>query len=518
MAEDLRRYVNRFAIAARRPGPVERLKKWVRRHPGLAAGLTCALLAVCVAGFFAWRAHVAGQEAQVEKRRAAFEKAHLEAMSGRFAEADKAIAEAELLGASAGQLRMLRGLLAYYRSDYPQAVEHMEQAVKLMPDSVAARALLARVVGPGDDGYATQTRLLDEADRLPLRAPEDYLFKGLAECVPDPARGLATLDQAIRLRDTALGRLIRAEARTSQAADTTALADVQVALEDALVARSLLPDNPAALCVYVRAQVIAAFALRKARRLKEHDQALERAAEVLPTLERIPENIQVVWSRFFYHAMRGDEAAILQVHRQASRWCQHPSFLKGYAVILYQHGESEQALTLLERAGGDDESTFLRACILAEREGPGRARQLHDELEGRQQGPYGPVYFQTILRLLGDKPAAVLASRRIREKASRVAWRNGWYNDLIDYNSETGIWTAEQLLARAGNSQYNLCEAHFFIGMTCLADGDRNGAREHFRASTATPYWGMSDHVFSSALLARLEKDPRWPPWIPVRK
>jgi tetratricopeptide (TPR) repeat protein len=439
-------------------------------------------------------------------------------MGGRFAEADKVISEAELLGASAGQVRMLRGLLAYYRGEHSQAVEHLEQAMKLMPESAAARALLARVVGAGDDCYATYNRLLDQVDRLPLRTPEDYLFKGLAECGPDPAHGLTTLDQAICLRDSALGRLIRAEARTSKAADTTALADVQLALEDALVARSLLPDNPVALGVYLQAQVTGAFALRKAGRHQEHDQALERAAEVLPALDRIPENVQVVWSRFFYHAMRGDEGAILQVHRQASSWCQHPAFLKGYAAILYQHGQSEQALSVLERAGTDDDYTILRACILAEREGPTRARQLHDELEGRQLGPIGPLYFQTILRLLGDKPAAVHASRRIRERTPRVAWRNGWYNDLIDYNSGTGIRTAEQLLGRAGNSQYNLCEAHFFIGMNCLADGDRKGARDHFRASTATPYWGMSDHVFSSVLLARLEKDPAWPPWIPLKK
>src|SRR5262245_61736601 len=37
MAEDLRRYVKRSAIAARRAGPLARLKKWPRRHPGVAA-------------------------------------------------------------------------------------------------------------------------------------------------------------------------------------------------------------------------------------------------------------------------------------------------------------------------------------------------------------------------------------------------------------------------------------------------------------------------------------------------
>jgi serine/threonine protein kinase len=37
LAEDLRRYVNRFAISARRVGPAQRLVKWARRRPAVAA-------------------------------------------------------------------------------------------------------------------------------------------------------------------------------------------------------------------------------------------------------------------------------------------------------------------------------------------------------------------------------------------------------------------------------------------------------------------------------------------------
>ena len=65
MAEDLRRYVNRFAIAARRAGPIERLRKWGKRHPGLAVALAGMMVAIAVAGLFAYRgwrdrqAHVA---------------------------------------------------------------------------------------------------------------------------------------------------------------------------------------------------------------------------------------------------------------------------------------------------------------------------------------------------------------------------------------------------------------------------------------------------------------------------
>src|SRR5205085_12033682 len=56
LAEDLRRYLNRFAIAAKRAGPVERLAKWVRRRPGVAALLLVLLMALLAAGGFALQA------------------------------------------------------------------------------------------------------------------------------------------------------------------------------------------------------------------------------------------------------------------------------------------------------------------------------------------------------------------------------------------------------------------------------------------------------------------------------
>src|SRR5262249_52025230 len=56
MAEDLWRYVNRFAISARRAGPVQRLVKWVKRRPALAASLCCLLIALCLMLTFAYQA------------------------------------------------------------------------------------------------------------------------------------------------------------------------------------------------------------------------------------------------------------------------------------------------------------------------------------------------------------------------------------------------------------------------------------------------------------------------------
>src|SRR5207237_9400723 len=59
LAEDLRRYVNRFSTSARRVGPVGRLVRWVRRRPAVAVSLACALLAIAAAGVVAVQAHLA---------------------------------------------------------------------------------------------------------------------------------------------------------------------------------------------------------------------------------------------------------------------------------------------------------------------------------------------------------------------------------------------------------------------------------------------------------------------------
>ena len=153
LADDLRRYVNRFAISARRAGPLARLKKWAKRNPAVAAAGLLVLVALATAGFFAWQAHRAEQqrqaeqrkrddEALAERRRAAIERGMAAALAADLPAAEKAVVEAEELGAAAGEIQLLRGFIAIYTARIHEGVAHLEQAVGLMPDSVAARALL----------------------------------------------------------------------------------------------------------------------------------------------------------------------------------------------------------------------------------------------------------------------------------------------------------------------------------------------------------------------------------------
>src|SRR5262249_31246579 len=206
LADDLRRYVNRFAISARRARPVQRLVKWVKRRPAVAASLGCVLGATCLVLAFAYQAHRARLQLLDEKMR----NAYLLATSGDLNGTEEAIKEIERLGASTGQVRLLHGMVYYFRGDTAKAIDELEQAVQLLPESIPARSLLAHSYN--DNGqYARANLVGSEIDNLSPSSPEDYLFKGFAPFAQD---AMANLDQGIRLRDSPLGRALRAEARS----------------------------------------------------------------------------------------------------------------------------------------------------------------------------------------------------------------------------------------------------------------------------------------------------------------
>ncbi len=132
LADDLRRFVNRFAILAKRTGPLGRFKKWAKRSgtSALTAAAFTALLAIAAAGGFAWHAvserqqaapgsrpKAAGRSHRRKRRRTAMEKAILAAMSGQLADADAALLEAERLGADLAERRFVAGILSQYRGD-----------------------------------------------------------------------------------------------------------------------------------------------------------------------------------------------------------------------------------------------------------------------------------------------------------------------------------------------------------------------------------------------------------------
>jgi tetratricopeptide (TPR) repeat protein len=521
MAEDLRRYVNRFAISAKRAGPVGRTIKWVRRRPAVAALLGLVVLLGAGAGTLAYGVHCSNVRMLGLRRQQAIDDAMLAAMSGRLETARAAIEQAELLGAPTGRIRMLYGLVAIHEGQPQDAVQQLEQAVRLMPDSVAASSLLAQACDQANH-LERYYQLVAKIDTLTAATPEDFLFKGLLEVQSGFAEGLGLLDEAIRRRDSAVARLVRAEARRWRATDTADVKDVEAALEDAIIAKGMLHGNPVALREHLIAHLVAAKVYAAGGEEDRVRASLAEAREDVESLGRFAGSAVAHEARARYFEHTGQADAALAEWRKAVA-CPGSSNVMAVrcAAALCGRGAFEEAIQVLDRFGDWGENSACRSSRLFILPGlpDGEALAMAAYREMAMARPVGMYALdpEFVLRLLGQRQEAVAACRGARERflAGSSPRMLEWYKYYGDYLC--GNVSTEQLLAAAGPSRWKQCEAHFLIGLDCLADGDRAAATEHFQRSVDTLGFEYFEYVWSRAFLTRLKQDPTWPPWIPLR-
>jgi serine/threonine protein kinase len=523
MAEDLRRYVNRFAISARRAGPVRRLAKWARRHPAVAASLACVLLAVGAALDFAHRAHRAEEQRRQDQENARAQllgekirNAYLVASTGDLKRTDDAIKEIEALGASAGQVRLLRGVVAYFRQDVEGAVSELEQAAKLLPESIAARALLAAACADlGEE--ERHGELAREMRRLTPATPEDYLFRGYARGVDEPGEGLDDVDEGIRRGDSPLGRALRAIVRVNKAADTADPRGADAALADADAARAMVPDNALVRYASAYARLMAADIYQEAGDAPRRREVLGQAARDVEALGPFLGRPGPAWVATQYFDDLGEPDRALDVARRSFDQA-HGPIAVAYAVGLYRRGRWAEALdSLAGRRQPDLVGDVTRAFVLAERPGgPGRALGECDALARRYRSDvWERRYRGNVLLFLGEKGRAREALRGFRPPFVESRGWEEFYEAMRRFGA--GELSEEGYLAAANTSRWKQGFAYYEAGLARLADGDRAAAREHFRRVVRTHTIWLFQWTWSQMFLGRLEADPAWPPWVPAK-
>jgi len=518
MADDLRRYVNRFAITARRAGPLTRLTKWVKRHPGVTALLGCLLVVVLVAGLFAAQAKHAQNLLLGEQRQAAVENAILEAMSGDAQAALQAVAAAETLGAEPGRLNLLRGVVEYYRGRPREAIVYLEQAAQQLPRSVAVKALLARAYS--DDGrFERYAEMATALEQLEAKSPEDHLFRALSLSESAPFRALQILDGApARIRQSTVARLGRGMVQTWAALMTGRTEDAEQALDD--LRKVDLPDNPLPLCYRVTAQMLAARAYASDDPRRE--QAWSQAARDVERLAQHRDNRIAVEERCWYHFVRGEDDALLETARQARRDRVEDTFVTEMeASVLYGRKNFDQALRVMQSATfAEDQSTpvVFRGVVLAAI--PGRKEEaektMNDAIRACRGGAllsYLPAYLQLLGPEYGAKARVMYLEIRERSAHLIPTYRDGWYHDLLAFHC--GSMDEEALLKKAGKNRFNQCEAHFYIGLRRLGERKRSEAKACFRRVLDTGVFLYEEYIWSRAFLACID-DPAWMPWVPV--
>jgi tetratricopeptide (TPR) repeat protein len=476
-----------------------------------------------VPGIIAWREHAARQNHLADT----LDRAFTAAMSGDLVSAEQAIVKAELAGASTGQVRMLRGQIALHRGQSREATRHLEQAVQLLPKSVAARGMLAAAYA-SDGHWERYDQTMREMELLTPSTPEDFLFKGYAEANLEPERGLQTIKQAFDRRPMmGIALLLRADVRALVAQDTDSLEVAEGAVQDAKYARELLRDNPAALWVSLGAHLAKAGVHEHRGETAQRSAELKLAGKYADALKHFTALPEAVVYRWLYFREVGREEEVLEELRRASEGTDHVYVTFCYALTLYrrgQPGDFEEALRVLERRPGTYNGR-LRPFVLVEHDyhpdkhdWQARARKAAADFAARIQDGAAVEDTQGVLCLLGQKGDAVNASKALQKQPDLFyTLRREPILRCVRYNAGDPKMTADDLIQSAKGSRWNQCLAHYCVAMTKLAEGDRKGAREHFDkvVKTRAFLWGAYD--MSWVFQARLAKDPTWPRWIPER-
>jgi tetratricopeptide (TPR) repeat protein len=516
LARDLANFAAGRSIAARRRGNLERAWSWSRRRPGTSALVAGLVAVVALAGYFAHSARSSRVELSHFQLEDLVDEALIANMSGDIEMADRAIARVAALEPNTGWLPLLRGHLAFQRGDYDEGVEHLQHAVELLPESVAARSLLAAsYVGAG--WWERYETVLEELEKLTPQSAEDYMFRGLAESYLDPARARALLDEAIRSRRLPAAFVIRAEVCAHQAMDTGQKADADAAVADAKLACDLLPNHPAALLERLFAHHVAAGVYDEAGRHDEAQALISLAdgdAAALAPFTHLP---SVARARAWFFLYTDREPQAFEILKQAVSQSENARVAYRYALLLYRRGDFDAGLSVLDRRSHRSNNEELLRVVLLMEQPDGRQRALEAYRTLSEQSPEGlaALFRPALLLLLGDKSQAVAENRQFRlQGAKRLPrLRLAFYEQLLAFNC--GELEADGLLQATQKSKWDQCEANFFIGLAQLAEGNRDAAARHFRMAVATRCDGFLACDWSAAFLIRLKNDPRWPRWIP---
>jgi hypothetical protein len=359
--------------------------------------------------------------------------------------------------------------------------------------------------------YAATTAALET---LTPHTPEDYLFKGYAYLFLDFEKALENANEAVKLSKSPLARAVRAHIRKLQAEDRADPDEAKGAMDDVQAAKAYLPNNPYVLSVSVWVHVVAANLYLEAGKPDEQQSALrvaKRDAQDLKPWDTLTFPFESLW---VYFEQTEDEPRYFDLARRAAEKSDAPVTAYHYALALHRRGECQKAMEVLNRRKWNGfAGNYVRACLVAELNPHDRvrAREACEEIAKQYESE---ELRQELLRFLGYKDDAIAASRVIRQQLPPLTTegtKRHW-----DFNC--GDISASEYLKACGRSKWARCGAHYHIALTRLAEGDRQGARDHFRKAVQTKLILNYVADFSRSFLARMETDPTWPPWIPLKK
>ena len=531
MAEDLRAYVNRFAISAKRVGIVGRTKKWVLRHPSIAVLMALLLVMSSVAGLFALQAVNARQELIARLR----DDALIAILSGDRDNAVDRIREASSAGLDEGWSILLTGLLKLHHEE--PAREDLKLASYKLPNSTAAYAALVRAYY--DEGMEVEYfRRIERLKEKEATRVEDKLLKGWALIHASAKDATDVLDSAFRENERSpIIRLHRADAYIRRAMEVrdadTMRSRAKEAIADAKYAMFLLPDHPSPKEKLLRACLLAAHACEELGDATQQKEWNQEAARLFNELDRHSSHPGARRARVEYANVTEDpKAEEIVFHDMETAYenngRSHPFSAQYCSQMRFRRREYHEAVIAIKMAESSDRelSRFVHDLVEMTQADSVTAnvelrRRFLNSLDDRLERT-GKVFLGwdwIILRLLGaprDHPAA----KRITDEfaigyESIPYWKS---YSVFPHYMRTGDST--KLLRVAGGRRTSLLYAHLFLGVDALADGRRTDAIGHFEKAVGMGAHEMDGYGWAKAFLVHLnasEGEKVWLPWLTKR-
>ncbi|MCA9127304.1 MAG: serine/threonine protein kinase [Planctomycetales bacterium] len=359
LADDLRKYVNRHAISARRIGWIGKASKFVRRNP---AAVSLGFAALLLLGSILVLLRKNRVDALIRTQAITYELI----VSGELEKAYSACEAARSLGADTAWVERMLGHIAIYEERLVEAAEHFNAAAYAGDDGVPLKSLEALLqLYTGEE--LAYFRSMDELLKLDAREfdLEDKLYVGQALGWNYPELACEYLDEVREDNRTSVAvKYARGYASTWLAQDTidndAALERIRIAISDLSSANSAWENNEYVISTLLVAHLTAANIYARMGNNEQQSRHLGDASQAAGRIAPSSMNAEAIFAKYFlleyleqYSAAEAYLSSILELLRDSES---NPS-------------AEVELLTLLAEVHGRDYTTATKlieeACTMA---------------------------------------------------------------------------------------------------------------------------------------------------------
>ncbi len=524
LAEDLRRFLDREPIRARRVSPLAKAWRLLRRHR-LRVGAAVLLVALATLAAVLAVSSRRGLGARLVER--AFVEILLER---NHVEGARLLDRAEGYGIDSPDLHLNRALLCLVNRKGEAALPHLRACLQRDPACAEARLARALALSLGGD-YNAGWKAFEEISELEIDSALGWLLHGEILSQTQSSSALESFRRATDLRpDFVPAIAARAHYRGYRLLTEGQRENLQPMLDEGRALTVFRPNSARSWAVrgagWLSAAAHAAhqedLASEREGWLERCREDLERAVALSGELDPLAHATQGTYLRYV-----GDYAAAEEAFARAraadarSPWGGDPALPYKHAAVLWAQGKLERALTEVEEAARHAPSYYplemLRTLLLAELGGVEDARTACAVMLERQSSHANALFIGAALARLCGFPD--LANQALEEfsRADSTAITSEDADDTFRVLAFEYLMGREgsQTLIDAGRDRPGLrTELMFLVGLHRLGHGDREGGLAALRVCVDTGIFRFLEHRLAQTMLARAAADPEWPRWV----